>query len=95
MKILKEQKLVLGRFSLYPLEKNMKISGIVNMTLYDLQTLYIQAQEQALKNWFDDVVKSMEAVDLKRSIKQLSDSPHFIDHTKEIPAVIKAGLDTS
>jgi hypothetical protein len=37
----------------------------------------------------------MEVVELKRSIKQLSDSPHFIDHTKEIPVVVKIGLDTS
>jgi hypothetical protein len=37
----------------------------------------------------------MEAVEFKRSIKQLSDSPHFIDHTKEIPSVVKTDLDTS
>jgi len=37
----------------------------------------------------------MEVVEAKRSIKQLSNSPHFIDPTKEILDTIKTGLDTS
>jgi len=28
-------------------------------------------------------------------MKQLSNSPHYIDYSKKIPAVVKSGLDTS
>jgi len=55
---------------------------VVNWVVDDLQSLSIQAQDQALRNWFDEGAKSMEAMEIKRSIKQLSDSPHFIDPTK-------------
>jgi len=56
---------------------------------------YMYIGEFGLRNWFDEISKNMEVVELKRSIKQLSDSPHFIDSTKEIPTAIKTGLDTS
>jgi hypothetical protein len=36
----------------------------------------------------------MTVVAVKRSTKQLSDSPHYIDYSK-ISAVVKSGLDTS
>lgn len=68
----------------------------MNKTLDELQTLSIQAHEQALRNWFNEVVNTMEVVEFKRSIKQLLDSPHFINHTKDILAVVvKTDLDTS
>lgn len=76
-------------------DKWNNLIDVVNRTLDDLQVLSIQAQDQALRNWFHEVGKSMEVVELKRSIKQLSDSPDFVDYTKEIYAVIKTGLDTS
>jgi len=34
-------------------------------------------------------------VEVKRSIKQLSDFSHYIDYSKKISAVVKSSLDTS
>jgi len=43
----------------------------------------VQAQNQALKKWFEEVIERMEAVEVKRNIKQLSDSPHYVDLSDE------------
>jgi hypothetical protein len=48
-----------------------------------------------LRKWFKDVVKSMEDVELKKSVKQPSNTPHYPDPTREIPQIVKIGLDTS
>lgn len=48
-----------------------------------------------MRKWLKEVVKSMEAVELKKSFKQPSDTPHYHDPTKEIPQIVKTGLDTS
>jgi len=76
-------------------DKWNNLMKLVNKTLIDLQTLSNQAHDQTLRKWFKEVIKSMEAVESKRLVKQLSDSPQFIDQTKEIPVAIKNGLDTS
>jgi len=76
-------------------DKWNNLRELVNKVLDDFQSLYVQAQDQDLRNWFNEVAKSMKVVEVKRSIKQLSDSPHFIDPTKKIPTTINAGLDTS
>jgi len=37
----------------------------------------------------------MAALEVKRTMKQISDSPHYIDYSKKIPEVVKSGFDTS
>ena len=76
-------------------DKWNNLMKLVNRTLIDLQTLSNQDHDQTLRKWSKEVIKSMEAVESKRLVKQLSDSPQFIDQTKEIPVAIKNGLDTS
>ena len=56
---------------------------VVNRVFNDLQRLSVQAQNQALKKWFEEVIERMEAVEVKRNIKQLSDSPHYVDLSDE------------
>ena len=69
-------------------DKWNNLKELVNKTLDDLETIYIEAQEQALRKWFDEVAKSMETVEFRRSVKKRSDSPHYIDYPKKIPASI-------
>jgi len=52
------------------------LKELVNRVFDDLQKLSIQAQNQSLKKWFDEVTASMEVVEVKRSMKQQSGSPH-------------------
>ena len=37
----------------------------------------------------------MEVVELKKFIKKLLDSPHYHEFPKEVPQVVKIGLETS
>jgi len=44
---------------------------VVNRVLDDLQRLYVHAQNQALKKWFDEVIESEKVVEVKRNMKQI------------------------
>jgi len=68
---------------------------VVNRVLDDLQRLYVHAQNQALKKWFDEVIESEKVVEVKRNMKQIWDSPHYMDLSRMIPEAVKSGLDTS
>jgi len=65
-------------------DKWNNVREVVNKVLNDLQSLFVQAQDKAMRKWFDEVGKSMADVEVKRTMKQLSDSPHYIDYSKKV-----------
>ena len=70
-------------------DKWNNLRELVNKTIDDLQTFSIQAQEQALRNWFNKVVKGMKVVELKRSIKQLPEKVVIKSLNLEDPEDVK------
>lgn len=67
----------------------------VDTVMCDLQRLSIEAQNQSLNNWFKEVIKSMEAVEVRRNIFYISDSPFFLDASSIITSTIKVDLKLS
>jgi len=76
-------------------DKWNNMRSVVNRVFSGLKKLLIQAQNQALKDWFAEVIKSMEAVEVKRSVKLISDSPHYACLSKMIHEAVRSSLDTS
>jgi hypothetical protein len=60
-----------------------------------LQILSVEAQNQALNNWFKEVIKSMEVVEVRRNRLYILDSPFFLDLSSLITSSVKEDLDTS
>jgi hypothetical protein len=74
-------------------EKWENLRNIVNRTLDDLQSVYVDAQKVALRSWFSEVCKNMKAVNLKTDItRQLSDSDYVEMSPPEVPEVAMYGL---
>jgi hypothetical protein len=57
--------------------------------------LSVEAQNQALNNWFKEVIKSMEVVEVRRNRLYILDSPFFLDLSSLITSSVKEDLDTS
>jgi len=76
-------------------DKWNNLREVLNKVLDDLHKLFVQALNQALKKWFDEVIEIMKVVEVKISMKQLSESPHYIDYSKKILEPVRSGLDTS
>jgi len=76
-------------------DKLKNLRSVVNKVFNDLQRLLVQAHDQALKNLFKEVIKSMEVVEVKRNRKLISDFPHYVYLSKMIPEAVRSGLDTS
>jgi hypothetical protein len=55
----------------------------------------VEAQNQELNNWFKDVIRSMEVVEVRRKKMYILDSPFFLDLSSLITHSIKEDLDTS
>lgn len=41
------------------------------------------------------MIESMKVVEVKRNMKELSDSPHYVDLSKIIQEAVRSGLNTS
>jgi len=67
----------------------------VDTVMCDLQRLSIKAQNHSLNNWFKEVVKSMEAVKVRRNKLYISDYPFFLDASSIITSAIKEYLNIS
>jgi len=76
-------------------DKWNNLRKVVNRVLDDLQRLFMQAHNQALKKWFDEVIESMKALELKRNLKQISYSPHYLDNSRKILEAVRSGLNIS
>jgi len=68
---------------------------VVDRVFYDLQRLSVEAQNQALNNWFQEVIKSMKSVEVNRNKMYISNSPFYLDLSTLIFQSVKEDLDTS
>jgi len=68
---------------------------VVDRVFCDLQRLLVEAQNQALNNWFKDVIRSVEVVEVRMKRMYISDSSFFLDLSSLITQSIKEDLDTS
>lgn len=75
--------------------KWISLREVVERVFNDLKILSVEAQNQSLNNWFKEVVRSMEVVEVRRNILYISDSPLFLDLSSIITHSIKEDLDTS
>jgi len=75
--------------------KWIALREVVDRVFCDLQILSVEARDEALNNWFREVIKSMESVEVKRNKIYLSDSPFYLDLSTIVSRTIKEGLNTS
>ena len=63
----------------------------IDRVMRALQKLYVEAQEQSINNWFQEVLRSMKELEVNKEITKLyiSDSPFFMDTS----AIISTGVE--
>jgi len=76
-------------------DKWIDLTEGVDNVFCDLQRLSIEAQNQSLNNWFKEVIKSMQEVEVRRIKVYISDSPFFLDLSLIITSSVKENLNTS
>jgi len=60
-----------------------------------VQRLSVDAQNQSLNNWFQELIKTMEEVEIRRHKLYLSNYPFFLDASSLITFAIKEDLNIS
>jgi hypothetical protein len=70
------------------------LKTVVDRVFSDPQRQSVEAQNQALTKWFKEVIKSMEAVEIKRNEKFITNIPFYVDLSRMIPETVRSGLDT-
>jgi len=76
-------------------DKWIDLTEGVDNVFCDSQRLSIEAQNQSLNNWFKEVIKSMQEVEVRRIKVYISDSPFFLDLSLIITSSVKENLNTS
>jgi hypothetical protein len=70
-------------------DKWIALREVVDKVFNDLQRLSVEAQNQAFNNWFKEVIKSREVVEVRRNKSYISYFPFFLDLSSIITSSVK------